>query len=419
MISSTAAASGNLRRAPPAYAILGAEEKVQLFIGPVEHSFGADQREAAYRFFNRHAGVKAREREAGPEKPEKDEALYASPKGQVHWMGVKRVPDFTSEKARTLAARRELVRRGAGLSGAALATRIERQLNLPPAPAFRSTRRLATGGSEARDRRVALDPAPRDNAPYYRVLRARGPAGLTPSFARRENGFESTFAVESEPGIQAILHLFHRGGYFHYFPPGGEATLYLPHRSSRDEVDAGKAPAAPMLFALDARGIGDLTVLSCGDRDFFTPTGSDYFYAAHGSLLNECYCGRRVHDLLRTLDLFRANGWRGVHLVGRGLGAITAAFAACLHPLVKRVTLHNALLSYHELTQVPVQSWPLSSLVPGVLQDFDLPDCYRALAGKKLTLVTPWDSQMRPWRRDPLRRHLKALGLERVKIIHA
>jgi hypothetical protein len=105
--------------------------------------------------------------------------------------------------------------------------------------------------------------------------------------------------------------------------------------------------------------------------------------------------------------------------VGRGAGAITATFAACLHPLVKRVTLHNALLSYHELTQVPVQSWPLSSLARGALQDFDLPDCYRALAGKRLTLVAPWDSQMRPWRRVPLGRHLKALGLERLKVIES
>ena len=68
--------------------------------------------------------------------------------------------------------------------------------------------------------------------------------------------------------------------------------------------------------------------------------------------------------------------------------------------LTKRVTLHNALGSFHELTQVPVQSWPLSSLVGGALKDFDLPDCHRLLkARKRLRLVDPWDSQMRPRRR--------------------
>ena len=356
------------------YAILGEEDKIALYIGPEEHSFKPAQRRAAYRFFNRHAGVKTRK--IPSDKPESDELLLATGDGQVHFMGAKRVPDFTREKAVALAA-----------------------------------------GTPARisPRRSALS----DDAPHYRVLRARGPEGKTPSFARRKDGFESSFAIQTDPGIQAILHLFHRGGYFHYIPSGVEAALYVPHRSSRDEVDSGMTPPPEMLFALDARGIGDLTVIACGDHDFFTPTGSDYFYASHGRFLDECYCGRRVHDLLRALDLLQATGWRRAHLIGRGLGAVMAAFAACLHPLVTRVTLHNTLLSYHELTQVAVQSWPLSSLVPGVLQHFDLPDCYRALAGKKLTLVAPWDSQMHPWRREPLSRHLKTLGLERVKIIHS
>jgi hypothetical protein len=99
------------------------------------------------------------------------------------------------------------------------------------------------------------------------------------------------------------------------------------------------------------------------------------------------------------------------------MGALTATFAACLHPVVRRVTLHNALLSYHELTQVPVQKWPWSFMPPGVLRDFDLPDCYCLLAmEKRLTLVSPWDAQMRVWRRRDLRAHLKAIGLAWARV---
>jgi hypothetical protein len=36
-----------------------------------------------------------------------------------------------------------------------------------------------------------------------------------------------------------------------------------------------------------------------------------------------------------------------------------------------------------------VYGWPLSSFVPGVLERFDLPDCYQALAAKKLRQVEP------------------------------
>jgi len=140
-------------------------------------------------------------------------------------------------------------------------------------------------------------------------------------------------------------------------------------------------------------------------------------YATYGQMLNEPYSGRRVHDVLCALDLLADKGYRDVHLVGRGLGAIWATFAACLHPRVKRVTLHNALLSYHELTQVPVYTWPLSSLVFGILKDFDLPDCLRELARrKKLTLAAPWDAHQRPWKREALRAHLKALGLSGIRV---
>ena len=89
-----------------------------------------------------------------------------------------------------------------------------------------------------------------------------------------------------------------------------------------------------------------------------------------------------------------------------------ATFAAFLYPVVDRVTLHNGLLSYHELPQVGVQSWPLSSMVRGILNELDLPDLLRALqAAKKLRLVDPWTSQMRPWRPAALAAHPKAIGL--------
>jgi hypothetical protein len=80
------------------------------------------------------------------------------------------------------------------------------------------------------------------------------------------------------------------------------------------------------------------------------------------------------------------------------------------------VTLYNGLLSYHELTQAPAQSWPRSALVFGALKSFDLPDCYRALKDKRLTLISPWDSQQEVWDGDALRAHKKALGLTGVKV---
>ena len=57
---------------------------------------------------------------------------------------------------------------------------------------------------------------------------------------------------------------------------------------------------------------------------------------------------------------------------------------AVLSPTVKQVTLKESPDSYASLAEDEDYKWPLSSFVPGVLSRFDLPDCYRELAGRKL-----------------------------------
>ena len=117
---------------------------------------------------------------------------------------------------------------------------------------------------------------------------------------------------------------------------------------------------------------------------------------------DEPYLGRRVHDLLSALDWLRAGGARDVHLVGRGMGSVIAAFSALLAPDLRRVTLCNYLPSYELLVSTPLHNWPLSALVRGALREFDLQDVYAALR-PRLVLQAPWDARMRTPRRRELR----------------
>ncbi|MDQ3214093.1 MAG: hypothetical protein M3Q85_15550, partial [Acidobacteriota bacterium] len=50
----------------------------------------------------------------------------------------------------------------------------------------------------------------------------------------------------------------------------------------------------------------------------------------------------------------------------------------------------HALTSYTEIAEATDYNWPLSALPAGVLTSFDLPDCYRELRKKNLTLLEPW-----------------------------
>jgi len=338
------------------YGILGKADDVQLFVGPRDHGYFVENREAMYRFFNRFSGVRATVREPKGWRPVPLKKLHATPTGQVRKMrGTKRVFDFTAAAARELAAGRKK------LSRPKLLAAIAKRLTLPK----------------------------RNGVPHHRVipiLRSNA-AGL---FRR------PAFAVETEPGMLALLHQCRPDEYVFYLPHRKKVTLYVPHTSAIGELESGQAPDASPLLGIDVRGIGRLTQITCGDTNFFAPYGTDYMYAAHSLMLGETLAGGRVHDVLCGLDLLAAHGCREVHLVGRGLGSMWATFAACLHPLVKRVTLHDALRSFHELTQTATYRWPLSALPRGVLSDLDLPDCHALLkATKKLRIASAWDAKMR------------------------
>lgn len=54
------------------------------------------------------------------------------------------------------------------------------------------------------------------------------------------------------------------------------------------------------------------------------------------------------------------------------------------------MTLKHALRSYAEVAETEQYRWPLSLLPPGILERFDLADCYRDLEGKRLRLIDPW-----------------------------
>lgn len=75
--------------------------------------------------------------------------------------------------------------------------------------------------------------------------------------------------------------------------------------------------------------------------------------------------------------------------MARGWGAIPGTFAAVLHDRVTQVTLKHALSSYSDVAETQEYDWPWATLVPGVLQSFDLPDCYRELKRKQLRQIEP------------------------------
>jgi dienelactone hydrolase len=338
------------------YRLLGAEDNVKLFIGPRAHGYFQENREAMYQWFNRATGVSKESKEPNLVL-EKDETLWCTPKGQVADLNSRTVFSFTREKSQALAKRRPT------LSGEELIRAAAAALKLPE----------------------------RAGVPEFRILRPLGNRKYPKPHA-------TTYAVETEQGIHTLVvrladepHLSR--------PPRVEsrAVLYVAHHSSdaelRDEpliADLLKEKGNGDFWACDVRGIGESRPGTAGPNQFLAPYGNDYFYAIHSLMLDRPYVGQKTHDVLRVLDWLKSVGRKDVHLVARGWGTVPATFAALFSDVVSQVTLKNALTSWQVIAESETYRWPLSTFLPGVLEKFDLPDCYRVLERKKLRHIDPW-----------------------------
>lgn len=337
------------------YKLLGAEDKVQLFIGPEYHGYSKHNREAMYGWFNK-ATNKGNNKTEPDLTIEKEEALWCTPHGQVGESETKTLFAFTNRLSESLKSKRGAVK-GEGLKKA-----VASALKLPE----------------------------QKGVPEFRILRPTS----NRLYPKKHSG---TYAVETESGIFALVYRLSDDPLLSRPPVGiKRAVLYVSHHSADKELR--EEPLLKELiqneptsahYACDVRGIGESKPNTCGDN-FLNPYGNDYFYAAHSIMLDDPYVGQKTFDVLRVLAWLKANGHEEVHLVAKGWGATPATFAGLLSNVVTQVTLKNALSSYADIAGSEEYKWPLSSLLPGVLKTFDLPDCYMALASKNLRLVEPW-----------------------------
>lgn len=342
------------------YGLLGQPDNARLSVGPTYHGYTVENREAMYRFFNSVTHVSDAQTEPALV-IEKDEILWATPTGQVGATGQARtVFSFCQEKSRQLAAQRgEVV-------GDKLKSAVRELLRVPE---------------------LRGDPSPAD----YRILRSAGNRKYP------AKGY-ATYAVETEPGIQALVTCLHDDELMSRPPRGARrAILYVSHRSAdaelRDEPLIRELIAAEpesAFYAVDVRGIGDSQPDICGPNQFLRPYGSDYFLTAQSNMLGRSYLGQKAYDVVRVLTWLKGQGHTEIHLAGRGWGALAAAFAALLSDDVNQVTLKNALASYATVAETEDYQWPYAQLLPGVLTKFDLPDVYRSLEPKRLRQVDPW-----------------------------
>ncbi|MCE5230674.1 prolyl oligopeptidase family serine peptidase [bacterium] len=335
------------------YTLLDAPDNIAIFTGAGEHGYSQDNREAMYRWFNRTAGMD--DPGAEPKLTIEDEkTLRCTPNGLVAELNSKPIFAFTREKSQALAKKR------AKLEGDALGQAVAEMLKLKQI----------------------------EGVPEFNILRS--------ARDRKYPKPATHYVVETEPGISSIVAMLQDEKARDSRPSKStaRAILYVSHQSADAELrgeplirELLEAEPGATFFACDVRGIGESQPFTCDWNSFLDPYGSDYFYAAHSIMLDRPYVGQRTGDVLRVLEWLKSFGHNEVHLAASGWGTLPATFAALLAPQVVQVTLKGAPASYSALAENEQYHWPLSSLLPGVLKRFDLPDCYRQLQAKGLRMI--------------------------------
>ena len=199
------------------YALLGASDKVGLFIGPQGHGYSVHNQKAMVAFFARHAGIKEVVDVPMAEVLD-DEDLYATPEGNVIAAGATPIYKLIAGQADRLTARRKR------LESEALKKKLIRLLNL-------SSKRTL---------------------PHYRVLRP----------GRADEDTIARYAVETEGSIRAILRKrMEVPAYAYSLDVEKEVHLYVPHVSAEEDITqdalAGSLLKSYPLYALDVRGLGE------------------------------------------------------------------------------------------------------------------------------------------------------------------
>jgi len=350
-------AHGELRRF---FRLLGAPAThAECFQSDSRHGFHPTQRQALIAFLRRHMPSPVGSRRGKAAEVLAVDRLQVAPDGDVHRAGSRPIYVELAEEAERLVATRRV----------------------PARPEL--GRRLAR----------LLGVRARMPAPDYRTL-------------SHEWGLSGRYLIDTDPGVRCVLRKIPADGIERFsgwscrLDAESESTVYLPHCSF--DKDLAEQPlivrlrSRHSLFGFEPRGMGG-NLLDEQGEERVQPYGPDFMLHSLGVLFGESRLGRRVHDLLRCIDLLRGLGARRIRLVGRGQGALIACFAGLLRNDVGGLILVNAPLSYRDWVAEPLCAWPAASCARGILRVCDLGDCYRAL-NRRLRLVEPWGPDMRPIR---------------------
>jgi cephalosporin-C deacetylase-like acetyl esterase len=175
--------------------------------------------------------------------------------------------------------------------------------------------------------------------------------------------------------------------------PDGEgkkpAVLLLGPEAPSDDDVARLVGSGNVVFALQLPpGVKDAESAKSG------LLGPFYMATLRAFLVGKNLVGIRVDDVLRGVEwLSKQSNVDATQMSAQGTGpmGIVLLHAAVLEPRIASITLDQTLVSYRNAVEEPVTQDLAQSVIPGVLEHYDLDDLVMAVAPRAVTVTDPID----------------------------
>lgn len=340
------------------YALYGARDRVQWFVGPGPHGVPPQSREALYAWFIRWFQDGKGDPSDNPVKLEPPENLLCTETGQV-------ADSLGGETVFTLNRKRAV-----GL--------------IPAKPA------IAAAGDVTRLRTRLLGEV-RDIAAIQATPGAPPPVVKVHRVVPRDGYRIEVVSYETEggvrvPGLLLVSDAVARKAVVLVADSRPKQTTAAPGGDLENLVRAGY-----LVFSIQPRGTPEVAVR--------TTMIGDYRTNFRAYLVGRTLLGMRVDDIIRAVDYLasRPDAARG-RIIAFGQGTLAPALlhAAVIDERIASVVFQQAVPSWRMVVERPLHRNLYQIAVPGALKHYDLDELLVALDGRPVTIVNPCDPTGRP-----------------------
>lgn len=344
------------------YALFGAADRLEWFIGPGPHGVPLQSREAIYSFFLRRLANGEGDPREQPAPLDPPENLLCTETGQV-------ADSLGGETVFTLNRKR-----AAGL--------------LAPRAAAASTeevRALRARLVEAIAETAGMNAKPGEAPPEVKVHRRL----VRPEYTVELISFEVERGVEVTGLLLAPVGEGRK--------PAVVAADLRPKEmqaAPRGDLDA-LARAGYVVMAIQPRGAPETP--AAGPPNLV----GDFALAFRAAVVGRSLPGMRAEDILRAVDYLASRAdVEAARITGFATGGagVYLLHAAALDERIGRIVIQETLGAYRLAVERPIHRHLYDVALPGVLRRYDLDDLILALHPRRVTVINPVDALARPLR---------------------